>query len=360
MSDRIGFGRFSSLDEQDAPQLLQRMSGEQLPVDGRRYGVDSRLIAKPSVEVVELAAAALSKLLAETGAKSRLGALVLSSRVVDPTSVAREAAARLRLELETVGIERACSGFPAATDIAVRLARRIGRPVAIVSAEIISGSINWESHEGNLGDHQRARGQAAALFADGAAAALVGPLDKNCPHEVLDAWCGEVAEERQLIQKVDVSHSVDPWGNVRQDVTGCISMPGRRGFWLVKKAPTVMVEAIESSMENARTSGRLDPSETTVTQVAPHQPNSLILARLEEQMSGGGADVKVWDCLARTGNTVSASIPIAMAQIQDQLESGILLAMPSVGAGGPGYRPNVLSTGCVLVRTGDPPLALKR
>jgi 3-oxoacyl-[acyl-carrier-protein] synthase III len=63
--------------------------------------------------------------------------------------------------------------------------------------------------------------------------------------------------------------------------------------------------------------------------------------------------VRVWNCIARAGNTVSASIPLAMAEVQDQLPAGMLVAMPSVGAGGPGYRPDVLSTGCVLIRTGE-------
>jgi 3-oxoacyl-[acyl-carrier-protein] synthase III len=78
----------------------------------------------------------------------------------------------------------------------------------------------------------------------------------------------------------------------------------------------------------------------------------LITAKLAEQLAAEtpGDPVQVWDCIADCGNTVSASIPLAMARVQDALPDGLLVAMPSVGAGGPGYRPDVLSTGCVLIR----------
>jgi 3-oxoacyl-[acyl-carrier-protein] synthase III len=66
-----------------------------------------------------------------------------------------------------------------------------------------------------------------------------------------------------------------------------------------------------------------------------------------------GCSARVWNCIAQAGNTVSASIPLAMAQVQDEVPAGAVVAMPSVGAGGPGYRPDVLSTGCVLIRMGD-------
>jgi hypothetical protein len=36
-----------------------------------------------------------------------------------------------------------------------------------------------------------------------------------------------------------------------------------------------------------------------------------------------------------------------VADVQNRLPAGTLVAMPSVGDGGPGYRPDVLSTGCV-------------
>ena len=220
----------------------------------------------------------------------------------------------------------------------------------VVAAEIISASINWELPDDSPADHQRARGQASKLFADGAAAVVIKPGADGDVHEILDAWSGDVPDDKQLIQKADICESVDPWGSIRPGSTGCVSMPGRRGFYLVKTAPKIMVDAIQRSLGNARLELKNGES---VCHVVPHQPNGMILERLQASLAAvGEKPPTVWNCIKDSGNTVSASIPLAMSEVQDRLPKGVLVAMPSVGAGGPGYRPDVLSTGCVLVRTG--------
>ncbi len=352
MTEQIAFGRFVTLQEGDAPSLLERMSNRELSVEGDRYGVISRLIAKPGVEVSDLAVAVLGKLCVTTRfSPSQLGAVLLSSRITDPTTAAQAVAKQLGLTCPARGIERACSGFPAATRLATQLCQESGRKVAVIAAEIVSRNINWEPANGDLSDHKRARGQAAKLFADGAAAVLVGPIGIDCPHEILDAWQGEVPDEQQLIQKTEVENALNPWGHVCLGSTTCISMPGRRGFWLVKRAPQIMADAISHSVENAKSLGRL--TNEKVSHIVPHQPNGLILSRFQQQLRDAQEEAKVWNCMQHTGNTVSASIPSAMSNVQDELPVGSLVAMPSVGAGGPGYRPDVLSTGCVLVRIGQ-------
>ena len=55
MLERTGFSQFVGLDEKDEPSLVQRMSSADLPVDGERYGVFTRLIAKESVTPADLA-----------------------------------------------------------------------------------------------------------------------------------------------------------------------------------------------------------------------------------------------------------------------------------------------------------------
>lgn len=365
-----GLGPFVALLETDAPELLERMSEGDLPVDGQRYGVVSRLIARRDVSVVNLAEAALRKLARVTGVGPECwAAIVLSSRLVQVQSAAERLVQRLATNARGVGIERACSGFPAATAAARRLCRDSLRPVAIVTAEIISPHINWEPADGKLADQQRARGQASKLFADGAAAVLVHPAADRPPAAILDAWAGEVPDDKQLIQKLPVDDSWDPWGRVRPGTTECLSMPGRRGFLLFKRAPVILAEAVAASLLRApridNESSHRDrggPGSTAwqcqePLHVVPHQANGLIMDALREELAGRLAGpVKIWNCFERTGNTVSASIPLAMAQVQDQLPPGALVALPSVGAGGPGYRPDVLSHGCVLLRTREIPV----
>ena len=58
---KFGFGRFIGLNDEDAPQLLARQSKQDLGVDGERYGISTRLIARPGVSVADLAIAAVRK-----------------------------------------------------------------------------------------------------------------------------------------------------------------------------------------------------------------------------------------------------------------------------------------------------------
>jgi 3-oxoacyl-[acyl-carrier-protein] synthase III len=349
-STRPGFLRFAGLTELNAPDLLQRMTNTDLPVDGQRYGIQSRLIARPSAGVCDLALRCLQKLAdAEGPPPEQWGAVVLSSRIVEVQAAAETVVARWGLRCEAHGIERACSGFPAATELAVSVCRRLDRPVALVAAEILSRNINWEPASGTLADQKRASGQAAKLFADGAAATLVVPENYG-GHEILDAWAGEVPDEDQLLQKIDVPDIVDPWGRRVPGLTACLNMPGRRGFLLLKRAPRIMLDSLRVTLQRAGIAESLDRA--PAFQVVPHQANGLITAKLAELLAdaAAGQPIKVWDCIADSGNTVSASIPLAMAAVQDELPDGLLVAMPSVGAGGPGYRPDILSTGCVLIR----------
>jgi 3-oxoacyl-[acyl-carrier-protein] synthase III len=185
---KYGFGRFVGLDADDAPQLLVRMSKRELGVDGERYGISTRLIARPAVTVADLASAVVQKLMGVcSDSSSRIGALVLSSRIVDVEKTASAIVDRLGIECPAYGVERACSGFPAATELGLQLCRKLQGPVVVVAAEIISGSINWEAPDGNLGDHGRARGQASKLFGDGAAAVLIRPESDGHIHQILDA-----------------------------------------------------------------------------------------------------------------------------------------------------------------------------
>lgn len=159
-----GFRRFVALDEQDAPELLQRMTSRDLPVDAERYGIVSRLVARSGAGVEDLAARTVCKLCDENRLRGdELGAIVLSSRIVEVQRAAETIAQRLGLNCEAHGIERACSGFPAATALGLDVCLRLARPVAIVIAEILSRNINWESPGGA---HRRRFFQALACSGD--------------------------------------------------------------------------------------------------------------------------------------------------------------------------------------------------
>jgi len=353
MNARPGYRRFVALTEVDAPHLFARMSNRELGIDAEKYGIKSRLFARPEATITELAAAVIDKLCDANSVHRRdIGAAVLSSRHLKIDEEAQKLSSRLGNGFQVRGIERACSGFPAATRLAMSMATETGQPIAVVTAEIISRNINWEPPDGTPADQQRARGQASKLFADGAAAVLVEPNASTGSHEILDCWASEVADEDQLLQKADVTGAADPWGRPQSGVAICISMPGRRGYLLLKRAPELMVAALEKSLSNARIAGHL--KDELLSDVVHHQANGLMVPRIERQLSetSWGNQARVWNCIADHGNTVSATIPLAMVEVQERLSPGTLVGMPSVGAGGPGYRPDVLSVGCVLIRVG--------
>ena len=347
---RPGFCQFVTLTDEDAPHLFQRMCNESLRVDAKRYGINSRLIAMPGVAIPELAELTIRKICRANQIElDALGGFVLSSRVADVQSVAEATARKLGFNGVARGIERACSGFPAATEMAVELCRQLNQPVAVVAAEIISSNINWETADGKLSNHHRAIGQAAALFGDGAAGALMVPQCDSPKHEILDCWVDEVTDEKQLIQKIDVDNSIDPWQKVRPHVTGCMGMPGRRGVLLLRRAPAVLFDSIQKSLQRSKPIGI---NNKTLAHVVPHQANGLIIDLLEKKLAETmGSIPKVWNTIQDSGNTVSASIPTAMTHAQSHIEANSVTCMPSVGAGGPGYRPDFLSVGCVLIRT---------
>ena len=118
------------------------------------------------------------------------------------------------------------------------------RPIAIIAAEKTSPDVNWETATQQISGHQRAKGQAVSLFADGASGVLILPREKDASLVILDAWQGEGEDKDQLAQKILVERSIDLWGNPRRAAMESLTMPGRRGFLLAKRAPQLMAHAM--------------------------------------------------------------------------------------------------------------------
>ena len=75
-----------------------------------------------------------------------------------------------------------------------------------------------------------------------------------------------------------------------------------------------------------------------------------MIARIREKLQECGltSSIRVHNCIHGMGNISAASVPAAMAMIQDSIDPNALIAMPTVGAGSPGFRKNALTRGCVL------------
>ena len=99
-------------------------------------------------------------------------------------------------------------------------------------------------------------------------------------------------------------------------------MAGRDVF---KNAVPTMTQAALEALDQA---GR---SMDDITLVIPHQANARIL-KAAAKRSGVSFD-RFYLNLDHVGNTSSASIPLALAEIEESLERGDKLVLCSVGAG---------------------------
>lgn len=357
-----GFGRFLALDELSAPDIFSRQdnfsldvarpSGTMLRERRRDTGVESRLIVRQGQSVYSMVRRWFQNWLQETGMEPfEIGGMVITSCSAENLQgVAEDVQRAEHIPGQVIAVDDACSGFVAATVAALRM-NAGEKPVVIVAAESTSRIINWEPPTRD-GDDDRARGKAAKIFGDGVAGVALGPMAPHL-HEVLDAHVDEIDDPQHLICLTPVERSLDVYGRERAGVHGCMNMPGRNGRILLDSAPQTMVQAMQRSVMCAKDIGRMEDWEQ-VSHVVPHQANRAITIAIQSLLKDEG--VMVWDRIGRSGNTAAASIPIAMADIQNDaaIRTRDIVALPAVGARGPGFVPGKLSAGCVLIRKGKP------
>ncbi|GAA3029816.1 beta-ketoacyl-ACP synthase III [Streptomyces glomeratus] len=161
--------------------------------------------------------------------------------------------------------------------------------------------------------------QIAFLLADGAGAVVIGPSEEPGIGPVVWGADGDQMEAVVMTRS---------WGDYRHDAAGpppVMRMDGRRVFrWAVD-------EMAQTAREAMRAAG------VTVDDLAafiPHQANMRITEVLAKEL-GLPAHVVVADDIVTTGNTSSASIPLAMEHMLTggQAASGDLALLIGFGAG---------------------------
>ena len=212
-------------------------------------------------------------------------------------------------------INAACPGFVFALDVAAGFfARKKVRKVLVVSAERMSGMIDWTDRS------------TCVIFGDGAGAAVLGEGDSYLT-SVLTTKGGE-----------DVISIPTKWDNspffekeLRKNV---VYMQGQETY---KFAVTSMVRDIRQVLEEAGVA----PEE--VKAVIPHQANYRIINEARRRLPEIAPE-KFLINIDRYGNTSSASEPILLdeANRQGLLQPGDYVVLSAFGGG--------LSTGCCLLR----------
>ncbi|HEX5401508.1 MAG TPA: beta-ketoacyl-ACP synthase III [Pseudonocardiaceae bacterium] len=268
-----------------------------------RVGIIERRAAGPEERVVDMAAKAGAKAIADAGlTPSDLDTVIVATCTM-PTQIPN-ASARVADMLGIKGagafdVNAACAGFCYAIGTASDLVRAgSARRVLVVGAEKFTGWVD---------PTDRAN---AIIFADGAGAVVVGAADEPAIGPV--AW-GSAGDLADMIYMRD-----EKW----------IYQEGQSVFrWATTQVAPIALRALELT--------GLKPSDVDV--LIPHQANLRIVGAIAKKLRHEGAreDMVVADDIMYSGNTSSASIPMALDHMRaaGRVHSGDVLLLVGFGAG---------------------------
>lgn len=226
-----------------------------------------------------------------------IDALVLATTTPDRTVPATSASVQHQLGLKcgAYDINAACSGFVYALVNAHGLIAMGAKRVLVIGTDTLSRITDWTD-----------RGT-AILFADGSGACVLEAVDG--PGQLL-AW------------DLDADGSAEDL--LYAEVGGFLKMDGKEVF---RRAVRIMVDSAKKSMTIAGVTA------DQLALVVPHQANTRIISAACERL--GVPMDKTAIVLHETGNTSSASIPLALFDAADKgrLKEGDLVLLVGFGAG---------------------------
>ena len=224
-------------------------------------------------------------------------ALVLSTTTPDRTVPATSARVQHELGLScgAFDINAACSGFVYGLATAHGLIAMGANKVLLIGTDTLSRITDWTDRN------------TAILFADGSGAAVIEAVEGQ----------GEM-----LAWDIAADGSLEPL--LYAEIGGFLHMDGKEVF---RRAVRIMVDSAQKSLANAGLTIE------DIALIVPHQANTRIIKAACERL--GAPLEKTAIVLHRTGNTSSASIPLALFDAVDagRLQRGDLVMMVGFGAG---------------------------
>jgi 3-oxoacyl-[acyl-carrier-protein] synthase III len=230
-------------------------------------------------------------------APEQIGALVLATttpdRTVPATSPTVQAA--LGLTCGAFDVNAACSGFTYALVVAHGLIAVGAERILVIGTDTLSRITDWTDRN------------TAVLFADGSGAVVL-----------------EAVEGRGQLRGWDLDADGTAESLLYADVGGTIHMDGKEVF---RRAVRIMVDSAEKSMKQAGVRSE------DIALVVPHQANTRIIKAACDRLGIGMERASV--VLDHTGNTSSASIPLALVDAldKDRIRDGDLVLLVGFGAG---------------------------
>lgn len=273
-----------------------------------RSGIRERRIGDSTAEI---AIAAGREALAQSGIDAAsIDLLILATTTPDQSVPATSAQVHHELGLGggAFDLNAACAGFVYSLVMANGMLGSGSRRVLLIGAETLSRLTDWNDRN------------TAVLFGDGAGALVL----ESVPDEgQLLSWdLGLDGSRREILSA---------------ELGGFIQMDGREVF---KRAVRVLVHSAERTLEQAKV--RADEIKLLV----PHQANIRIIQAACDRL--GIEHERAAIVLDRTGNTSSASIPLALvdAIAHGRLEPDDLVLLAGFGAG--------MTWGSALIRWQNP------
>ncbi len=268
-----------------------------------RVGIASRRIAAPDETVADMAVAAGGKALAASGLSPGDIDLVIVATCTPEAQIPNTAASvARRLGISAPGaydMNAACAGFSYALANASDAVRAgTARHVLVIGSEKLSQWVDWTDRS------------TCIIFADGAGAAVVGPVS-----DPAEAGIGPVV-----------------WGSAG-DMADKIYIPDRNGF-IIQEGQAVFRWATTALHPVAKEAcARAGVELTELAAFVPHQANLRIIEAIARKL--GAPQALVADDIVTAGNTSSASIPLALSRMleQGEIASGAPVLLLGFGAG---------------------------
>lgn len=274
-----------------------------------RTGIGSRHISagETTTELaIEAAKAALKDADLDPVLIDRIIVATISSDYVMPSTACLVQDAIGATNATAFDIGAACSGFLFGARLATEAIQSGNcEHVLVIGAEVLSKTVDWND-----------RGT-CVLFGDGAGAAIFSRHHKN---HILKAYSGSNGEMGMVLTL--------PGRNLNNCIVEDESplapmyMDGREVY---KFATTVVPKSIGAVLEN--TGYTLEDIKCFIL----HQANARIMESVAKKL--GVDHKKFYKNLEHYGNTSAASIPMALAEVKDQLEPGDKVILCGFGGG---------------------------
>lgn len=281
----------------------------------KRTGIEQRHMAGPGQGTSDFALPAARAAIEDAGlTPADIDAIICCT--VTPDQLLPASANLIQGELganhaASFDLNAACSGFVyglATADAYIQTG--LFKNVLVIGAEVITNLLTWKYRD------------TAVLFGDGAAAVVATASENG--RGVLSAFLASDGANAEILSV--------PMGGSKQRVTAenagddpyRIHMNGQE---LYKHAITRFIEATHAALDRAGVS--LDEIDLFV----PHQANARIIEAVAERLKVPAE--KIVMNIGKYGNTVAASIPLALheAKAQGRLQDGALVLLVSFGAG---------------------------